>query len=247
MKIASGSLTDRGMKRQQNQDNFLDLPELALYAVADGMGGHLGGETASKIAIEAIEKVFREYSSVSTFEAAAKRMSDAIKTANSNIQKEGQKQPALHGMGTTASALNVLTLESNPFAIIGQVGDSRTYLIHSGKIWQLNRDHSLVQEKLRAGIITRAQLKTARDKNVITRSVGYDVDVDVDVFWLKINPGDTFVLCSDGLHGLIDDQHILNIVTKNSNDHKAAANALIAAANKNGGDDNVTAVVVRVD
>ncbi len=247
VKITSGSLTDRGMKREQNQDNFLDIAELGLFAVADGMGGHLGGETASRIAIESIEKVFRDTPTVSNFESATKRMSDAIKTANSNIQKEGGKQPALRGMGTTTSALNILPLNGEPIAVIGQVGDSRSYFIHGGKIWQLSRDHSLVQEKLRAGIITRAQVKTDRNRNVITRSVGYDVDVDVDVFWLKTHPGDLFVLCSDGLHGLIEDQDILRIVQEHGKDHKAAAAALIAAANKNGGDDNVTAVVVQVN
>ncbi|MBI2606990.1 MAG: Stp1/IreP family PP2C-type Ser/Thr phosphatase [Deltaproteobacteria bacterium] len=253
MKIKSAACTHTGMKRRQNQDCYAELPDLGLFVVADGMGGHRGGETASRIAVDTIEEAFRASSEpCETPEAATLRMREAIKKANAAIQAKGAEQPDLRGMGTTASAIFFPSSKNGKFpdlAVLGQVGDSRGYLIQPGRIWQLTRDHSLVQEKLRAGILTRAQLKTAPNRNVITRSVGYEPDVETDLFWVDAKPGDIFLLCSDGLHGLVDDDAIRALAEEfaiRANDLDAAAAALVDAANRNGGHDNVTAVLVQV-
>lgn len=243
----SGSFTHKGMKREQNQDSLLENKELGVFVVADGMGGHQGGEIASQLAVESIESFFKKnHSGTSSPQAASQKIKDAILNANKTIQTKGDSDAKLKGMGTTASAL-FMTLDSDktPLAILGQVGDSRTYYIHDGRIWQLTRDHSLVQERLRAGLITREQLKTEKNKNVLTRAVGYDSDVECDSFWMRPKSGDCFILCSDGLHGLITDQELLQIVKSNSDLNKAASE-LIDAANKNGGHDNITAVLVKV-
>ncbi len=254
MKIKSAACTHTGMKRQQNQDCFAALPDLGLFVVADGMGGHRGGETASRIAVDTIEAAFRAHSEPCvTPEGATLRMREAIEKANAAIQAKGTEQPDLRGMGTTASAIFFPASKNgklSDLAVLGQVGDSRGYLIQSGRIWQLTRDHSLVQEKLRAGILTRAQLKTAPNRNVITRSVGYEPDIETDLFWVDAKPGDIFLLCSDGLHGLVDDEAIRALAEEfafRARDLDAAAVALVDAANRNGGHDNVTAVLVQVE
>lgn len=245
-RVSASGTTHVGMRRNENQDNFLVAPELNLFVVADGMGGHKGGETASALAIKSINEYFLNIAPPQTQLPPAKKLTEAIESANNAIQAHGRAEPSLAGMGTTATALYF----ANGRLYLGQVGDSRAYLIHPQRIWQITRDHSLVQEKLRAGLITRAQLKTDRMKNVITRSVGFEVDVEVDLYNMQTHSGDVFVLCSDGLTGMVEDQQILSIVEDcvfGKNDVQAAAQKLIDAANRNGGDDNVTAIVIRVD
>jgi protein phosphatase len=148
-------------------------------------------------------------------------------------------------MGTTTVAIHF----NGQRAYVGHVGDSRCYLVHPDRIWQVTRDHSLVQEKLRAGLITRAQLKTDRMKNVITRSVGFEDEVNVDVYQLEPHPGDVFIMCSDGLSGMVEDSEIKDIISDQvfgKGDPEGACKQLIASANEHGGDDNVTVVMVRV-
>src|SRR6185437_765394 len=158
-----------------------------------------------------------------------------IRKANENIYTRSQADPALQGMGTTSVALlfkdNTLT--------VGHVGDSRAYFVRDGGIWLITRDHSLVQEKLRAGIISRDEVKTDRMKNVITRSVGFEAIVNVEIYELETRPGDKFLICSDGLSGLVEDRQILSLMNKTADDPQRSVQELIAAANANGGDDNI--------
>lgn len=246
LRLKAAGFSHVGMKRKQNQDNFLVEPELKLFIVADGMGGHQGGETASRMAIETIVEYFHSTAGSNHLGPdPVQKLYHAIISANHSIQSKGQAEPELQGMGTTTTALYF----NQERLYIGHVGDSRTYLVHPERIWQLTRDHSLVQEKLRAGLISRAQLKTDKMKNVITRSVGFDAEVDVDVYQLEPHAGDVFITCSDGLSGMIEDSEILKIVQEYACDQDSveiAAQKLIEAANANGGDDNVTAVVVKI-
>ncbi|HTL10881.1 MAG TPA: Stp1/IreP family PP2C-type Ser/Thr phosphatase [Bdellovibrionota bacterium] len=244
MQFNVGFKTDIGRKRQQNQDNGGAFPELGLFVVADGMGGHKGGETASAMVVEILPQVVRE--GMKGKSADPRRvLADAIRKANRAIFEASKRQTDLQGMGTTTTAI----LAHGGRVILGHVGDSRCYYFRPECIWQVTRDHSLVQEKLRAGLITREQLKTDRMKNVITRSVGFEEQVDVETYDMKVQPGDVFMLCSDGLSGLVDDPDVLEIVQKQffkGGDPQRAVDQLIEAANARGGDDNITSILVQV-
>ncbi|HAR44347.1 MAG TPA: Stp1/IreP family PP2C-type Ser/Thr phosphatase [Bdellovibrionales bacterium] len=244
MQFNIGSATNIGQRRSKNQDNFSVVPELGLFLVADGMGGHRGGETASAIVAQVVPEVVAEALRMETWNPRAVIV-EAIRTANTTIFKKAAEDAELEGMGTTTTAL----LFQNNMLTIGHVGDSRCYYIVNNSLWQATRDHSLVQEKIRAGLITREQAKFDRMKNVITRSVGFEPAIDVEVYELEVKPGDALLLCSDGLSGLVTDEVILQIVHKSAiedNDPKQAVEELIRRANENGGDDNVTAVIVKV-
>jgi protein phosphatase len=246
-----GAATDIGRKRSQNQDSIGSFPDLGLFLVADGMGGHRGGETASAMAVEVISQVVRQWLSKSDWNPSHV-LTDAIQKANNAIFDRSQSDPNLQGMGTTTVAI---LLKDNSLTI-GHVGDSRCYYYRPGGIWQLTRDHSLVQEKLRAGMITRAEVKTDRMKNVITRSVGFEPDVAVELYHMDTQPGDQLLLCSDGLSGLVEDEQILSILQKhqarNTSDQsfdkkmKETVQELIATANSNGGDDNISTILVEI-
>ena len=241
MSFKVGAATDIGRKRSQNQDNIASCPELGLFVVADGMGGHRGGETASAMAVEIIPQIVRSTASGPDWDPK-EVIADAILQANNRIFERAQQQPTLQGMGTTTVSMlfkgNTLT--------IGHVGDSRAYFFRDGNLWQLTRDHSLVQEKLRAGMITRAEVKTDRMKNVITRSVGFEPDVNVETYEMDIQAGDLFLLCSDGLSGLVDDDQIAEILRQDSGTLEDAVKSLINAANSNGGDDNISTILIEI-
>ncbi len=243
-----GTATHVGMKRSQNQDCFGSKPELGLFMVADGMGGHKGGEIASAFAVETIAKNVRGSLKLAGREPR-KALYDAIIAANDTIYRHSAEDPSLHGMGTTTTAL----LFHQDRLFIGHVGDSRCYFFKKSEsvsmIWQATRDHSLVQEKLRAGLITRAEVKTDRMKNVITRSVGFEQVVHPEIYEMKTEPGDVFLLCSDGLSGMVEDQGILSMIENHvflDHNPQIAADHLIAAANAGGGDDNVTVVIIEM-
>lgn len=244
MRLNAGFSTDIGLKRQQNQDSGGAFPDLGLFIVADGMGGHRGGETASAMAVETVHKAIRVALETKKRDARTV-LAEALRQANDAIYNHALSHPQLNGMGTTTTAL----LVTDGRALIGHVGDSRCYYIRPLSIWQLTRDHSLVQEKLRAGLITREQLRTDRMKNVITRSVGFEPEVHADVYEIEIQPGDVFLLCSDGLSGMAEDANLLEVLQKHvidGHEPKKAADELVRLANANGGDDNVTALVLEV-
>lgn len=261
--IHASLLSDIGRRRAQNQDSGGSFPDDALFVVADGMGGHRGGEVASQLAVKSIHDAFRE--EMKDGAKPGEALSIGASAANRKIMERAQKDPDLEGMGTTATSLFFETREGNlPKAWIGHVGDSRCYLVRRDGIWQLTRDHSLVQEKLRAGMITRDQLKTDRMKNVITRSVGFDLQFGIDLYEYAPETGDLFLLCSDGLSGPLEDPEIHDIVKrfyyeplanagKTEKDEipqidallKSTVDALIAHANDRGGEDNITALIAR--
>ncbi len=248
--------TDIGRKRTKNQDSIFADPSLGLFIVADGMGGHSGGEIASSMAVEVIAASVRKSIQSSVRENSQDTewdpkeiLREAIEKANAEIYERSSHDDGLRGMGTTATAL----LFKPPLLAIGQVGDSRCYLIKREALWQLTRDHSLVQEKLRAGLITREALRTDRMKNVITRSVGYERQISVELFEMTPNPKDFFLICSDGLTGMLEDFEILEKLSpelfpeEGAQAHvREALQSLIDTANDRGGDDNVSAALVQL-
>jgi protein phosphatase len=249
MKVASTGLTDVGRKRNHNEDSFLIDDELQLYVVADGMGGHAGGGTASRIAVETIDRELRKVreGKDSPFEYAGSLQEspvpEAVRTAVERacvaIFHAAQEDPRLAGMGTTVIAL----LVKDHHAFFAHVGDSRAYLIRGDLIQQISEDHSLVNEQIKAGMITPEEAKHSRYKNIITRSVGFEEEVQVDVMGLVSEPGDIFVLCSDGLANMLEDRELLDIAHK----HPLAdvPKRLVDLANERGGDDNITVIVVQ--
>ncbi|CAM6053602.1 unnamed protein product [Sphagnum tenellum] len=244
MKFSVGIGTDVGKKRSQNQDSSASHPDLGLFIVSDGMGGHQGGEIASALAVETISNCIRDIVKKENWEPA-QAISEAIRAANLVIYEKSQAEPKLNGMGTTTTAL----LFKDSRLTIGHVGDSRCYYLRKNAVWQATRDHSLVQEKLRAGLITRSQLKTDRMKNVITRSVGFQPKIDVEIYQMNVLPQDSFLLCSDGLSGLVEEAEIVEITNRDiyeSQNLQKAVDDLIAAANANGGSDNITSILVQV-
>jgi protein phosphatase len=236
--------TDIGRRRSQNQDSVAAEPQLGLFLVADGMGGHKGGEIASAMAVDQITEYFQKVQGHAKKDPA-EVLKSAIEHASQVIFTRAADEPELSGMGTTTTAAYV----QDSTVYIGQVGDSRCYYIKGDNIWQLTRDHSWVQERLRAGLITREQLKTDQMKNIITRSVGYEEEVKVDLFRMNLSSGDCLLLCSDGLSGKVEDLKIQQIIRSHLSHPQGpqqAVQALIEQANQNGGDDNISAIVIQV-
>ena len=245
--------SDVGLRRQHNEDAFLADPELGLYVVCDGVGGRAKGEVASKETVDFIwEWLKREEPAL---RAAAEQMAvhpdgaignltrimrQAIQNACYMVHSMGQIDPAHRGMSTTTSAL----LLCGTVGIVGQVGDSRVYLSREGEIVQLTEDHTLINYQLKHGLISEAEAATSKSKNVITRAVGHKDYVEVDVHALPLQPGDRYLLCSDGLHGYVESpadlQYLMDL------DVQAAAIEAIRFANARGGKDNITALVVEL-
>lgn len=241
--IASGN-TDIGKKRKTNQDSFYVGLDLRFFVVADGMGGHNGGDIASQMAV----KILPEYMAKNKDIEPLELLSSSIRESNRNIKKFGEEHTELIGMGTTI----VCFYFRGQNIYIGNVGDSRAYLINEKKIYQLSRDHSLVQEKLNYGVYNREQAALDPQKNVLVRTVGFDEDIEVDVFTYKVNKNDIFLCCSDGLHGRVSDEDILYLINKfipnpskaTQADIDGVIKALIGLANDNGGQDNITAILI---
>jgi len=247
-KFRSVARTDVGMKRDHNEDSFLVNEDLGLYVVCDGMGGHAGGETASRLAVQTVEKelisaklrVDDPFAAQAPLQESplAGALREAVEGACAAVFRTSRANPELAGMGTTCVSL----LLHKDQAIVGHVGDSRAYLVRDGQVWQLSEDHSLVNEQVRAGLLTEDEAKHSRLKNVITRSVGFEEDVLVDVVGVETQPGDKFLLCSDGLSNLISNEEIRDAVVRTDLDN--VPESLIQLANDRGGDDNITVVVV---
>lgn len=246
MKITSAGTTNIGRKRKVNQDSFLMEPAARLFVVADGMGGHAGGETASRLTVETVVQSILQDKNSSLEMQAPDLVMGAIHRANTAVYSTAEKNKSLSGMGTT-----VVGMYFNEGKIyVGHVGDSRVYVARRGQLWQVTRDHSLVNEKLKAGIITREQMKKDRSRNVITRSVGFESSVLVDVYQREVNPGELYLACSDGLSGMVEDAEMISIIDQHAWDGDNLdnlVNAMIEKANQHGGDDNITCVVARVD
>lgn len=243
MGIISAGATDIGRKRKTNQDSICLDPAHNFFAVADGMGGHNGGDIASQMSV----KIMPEYLAAHGKTEPEVLMKELIQKINQSILETAQANPDLQGMGTTVSAVHF----AGPQLFIGNVGDSRVYMINNQNIYQMTRDHSFVQEKLNMGIYTREEAVKDPQKNVLVRSVGFDPDVQVDVFQYRICKNDIFLICSDGLHGKVSDGDILHIVKKNipnpgeaTRSHlEDAVYELIKQANDNGGQDNISVII----
>lgn len=237
MKIAGYAVTDIGLKRKINQDAFLNDNEQRLYVVADGMGGHRGGEVASQLAVEVIGRFCRENASLPPRD----KLDRAINLSCKEIFEQSKENAELTGMGTTIVAV----LVQDGVATIGQVGDSRVYLFNQAGIWQVTEDHSLVNEEIRAGRLEAGQESTYQFRNVITRSVGYEDHVAVDLYRRQVTPGDRFLLCTDGLSGLVGISEMQQVLQGHKPEE--GLKALVAMANGRGGDDNITVLVVEVN
>jgi len=238
MKLNTFAVTDIGLKRKNNQDSFLKDDSLGLYVVADGMGGHRGGEVASRLAVEVIQKFCQENRHLSGREL----LDRAINLSCQEIFRHSIQHEELSGMGTTVIAMLFLFQEEAVY--LGQVGDSRAYLMADDGIWQLTEDHSLLNEEIRAGRLAAGQVANYQFKNVITRSVGYESHVMVDVYRRKVKPGDIYLSCTDGLSGLVEIAEIADHIKGHGPEE--GLHRLVALANARGGDDNITAMVCQV-
>jgi PPM family protein phosphatase len=231
----SAGLSDPGRKRRRNEDAYVCEPPL--FAVADGMGGAQAGELASSLAAAALRD-----DSGSAGEDGERRVDELIQEANRRVYQRQSRDAAASGMGTT---MTVALVEDGTVAI-GHVGDSRAYLIRGRSLEQLTEDHSLVAELVRSGKLSPEEAETHPQRSVITRALGTDPNVDVDTFSIETKPGDVFLLCSDGLTSMVGDETILSEVERNRGDLKAAAKALVRAANRGGGEDNITVVFFQI-
>jgi PPM family protein phosphatase len=252
MRVRFSGDTNVGMKRTHNEDSFHLPVDERLAIVADGMGGHASGEVASMMAVETVVEYFRNTAEEQTLTWPFKvdrgymvdenRLTTAIKLANLNIYERAQRDPGCKGMGTTF----VSTLFLDDKVLIGHVGDSRVYRIRDGHIEQLTEDHSLINDYIKMKRMTAEEAAAWPHKNVIVRALGMKETVQVDLLMETPHVGDIFLLCSDGLSGMVTDDK-LNEIILHENDLDRAADKLIAAANAAGGIDNVTVVLARLE
>ena len=228
MKLAAyAGGTDPGRRRRRNEDSYVIDPPL--FAVADGMGGAQAGEVASKLAAGAVKERGADVESL-------------VQEANRRVHQRSLEDPNTSGMGTT---LTVAAVEDGVVSI-GHVGDSRAYLVRDGSLEQLTEDHSLVGELMRTGKLSAEEAETHPQRSMITRALGTDPNVDVDLFSVDPRDGDLFLLCSDGLTSMVDDKEILRLVGEKRGDLDDLVKALIKAANKGGGEDNITVIAFEI-
>ena len=255
MNVTAAGLSDVGLQREHNEDSFCILAEHRLFVVADGMGGHRAGDIASRMATAEV-KAFFDATSLDTDGTASPHEEDseldeqqnllvsAVKLANQRIFQASIHNRSVQGMGTTI--VGALFNRSERKIHIAHVGDSRAYCVRDGAITQLTRDHSLLNDYLLVmPNLTDAQ-KERLPSNVITRALGMQDAVAVDLCVERVKAGDIYVLCSDGLNGMVSDERILELVRSSDGDIEWASKALVAEANQNGGEDNITVVLVRI-
>ncbi len=229
MKIVSGAATDTGQVREGNEDSYLVDRRLELFAIADGMGGHRAGEVASATALEGLQAAVESGIAVG----------DAVGRANTAVWDKASADTSLAGMGTTLTA----AWSDGTTLTVAHVGDSRAYLLRDDTLQRVTVDHSLVEELIRDGKLTEEQASVHPQRSIITRALGVDSTVDVDVYSLVLQPNDRVMLCSDGLTSMVRANGIAQIL-RSEPDPTAAANALVDAANEAGGDDNITVLVL---
>ncbi|HEU5277406.1 MAG TPA: Stp1/IreP family PP2C-type Ser/Thr phosphatase [Gaiellaceae bacterium] len=226
-------ITDTGRRRRRNEDAYVCEPPL--FAIADGMGGAQAGEVASRLAAAALRESGAD-------RGGEDRIVDLVQEANRRVYDRSSSDPSTSGMGTT---ITVALVEEGQVAF-GHVGDSRAYLIRDGRMEQVTEDHSLVNELLKSGKLSREEAETHPQRSVITRALGTDPDVDVDTFTIAGEEGDLFLLCSDGLTDMVSERAILDLVERYRHDIDRALRALVNAANKGGGEDNITVVAFEI-
>jgi protein phosphatase len=230
--------THPGLRRAVNEDAYCSRPDLGLYVVADGMGGHTAGEVASQLAIEAMQQFLTDSPTLD----AALGLRSAILAANQRIGTAMAADPALRGMATTAAAVWL----SQDAPVVGHVGDSRVYLWRGGQLRQLTQDHSWVGEQVRSGVLTDADARRHPWRNVVTRAVAGGSDLDVDVAPLDVAAGDRVLICSDGLSAVVPHER-LEAIFASGMPLQETCDALVTAANDAGGPDNITALTLQID
>lgn len=253
MKISCQAVTDVGRKRKGNEDSLLANPEQKLFVVADGMGGHAAGEVASKIAVESInefvcltsadEDITWPFGLDQTISFDGNRLKSAIQYANRKVLEGTRERKEYMGMATTVVAMLVDGTSVN----LAHVGDSRGYLMRNAELRQLTSDHSWVNEQIESGAISADQARSHPLRNVVTRALGGKPELQVDLLVHKIEPQDMLLLCSDGLTGMLPDDEIARVIRESGSDLEHIANALVAAANERGGEDNITVLLVRFE
>ena len=257
MRLSHAARTDVGMKRDNNEDNFLVYPEQNLFAVFDGMGGHAAGEVASGIAVREMKEFFeltgKDPEATWPFKDDRERNYDenrlvtAIKLCNARIMEVSEQDASKKNMGTTCVALHFVERAEGGKALVAHAGDSRAYLFREGKLRRITIDHSLVEEYIRMGKITEEDAKNFPQKNIILRALGQQRQVDVEINAHEPRPGDLFMLCSDGLSGMVEDRILESILGKQSGNLEGCAKKLLDTANANGGIDNSTVILARYE
>ncbi len=252
MRIASGGVTDVGRVRTNNEDCYKIVEPLNLFVLSDGMGGEAHGEIASAMAVETVVKHCLDIEAnpaakvvgpvQPNWSARTKRLSTAIHLANKNIFKSAEENPDQRGMGATLTAAWIDGAKLS----IAHVGDSRAYLLRGGSLLQLTRDHSLVAEQVRRGILTSAEAEESDMQSVLLRALGAQAEIEADVEEHTLFPRDVVLLCSDGLTRMVTDPEIAGTLQAETNTGQAAEN-LVALANERGGPDNITVVIVRLE
>ncbi|MFL6280533.1 MAG: PP2C family protein-serine/threonine phosphatase [Vicinamibacterales bacterium] len=246
--------SDPGLKRTSNEDSYSTRPDVGLFVVADGMGGHVAGEVASRVAVEAIEAFIQETAGADknrtwpfpfdpTVSLEANRLRAAFRLANRKIASAIADSQDLRGMATTASAV----LLGPQGASVAHVGDSRVYVLRGDRLEQITHDHSWVEEQVRAGTLTPTAARQHPWRNVVTRALSGGDDPEVDVTEVAPRPGERYLLCSDGLFTVVPDNRITELLGDRKESLDAIASALIAAANEAGGPDNITALILQID
>jgi len=243
LNLSATGKTDQGLLRSNNEDNFYLDEKLGLLVVADGMGGHASGETASKLAVNVIRDYFQGPQKMTgdynhSYSEFTNKLNSAIRLANLAVFEAAQSSPQLKGMGTTIAAV---LLMGNRLSI-AHIGDSRVYLVRAGNIEQLTDDHSIVNEQVKRDLITKEEAAKSEMKNILTKALGISADTEADLDELTMFEGDILLLCSDGLNIMMTDEAILEIISFAENP-VAACDSLINAANEKGGKDNITVVI----
>jgi serine/threonine protein phosphatase PrpC len=244
-------LTDVGQRRDHNEDAIASDDTMGFVVLADGMGGYKAGEVASEIAVLSITAELKEamldlrpgqVDAELNMQAEARLMIDAVKNANDAIYQVSQTQPQCAGMGTTL----VVGLFTNNKLLVGHIGDSRMYRYRQEQLLQITEDHSLLQEQIKSGLITAEQAKYSANKNLVTRALGIDPEVDLELNEFDVEVDDIYLLCSDGLSDLVEDEAIQNTLNMLSSNLIETAHKLVEMANDNGGKDNISVILVRV-
>lgn len=234
--LRSGSASDIGLVRSSNQD--LVVETATLFAVADGMGGHAGGEVAARLAATSLTTAFNRH-------PTGAGLTEAVAEANQSVWEHSLEDPDLRGMGTTLTAIALVNEDGRDLLALVNVGDSRAYRFHDGGLVQLTTDHSLAEEMVRTGELTAAEAAVHPHRHILTRALGVSAEVTSDLWWIRPERGDRFLLCSDGLTNELDDAQVAEVLSSVA-DPARAADLLVQAARTHGGSDNITVVVVDV-
>jgi serine/threonine protein phosphatase PrpC len=251
IRYAAGS--DMGRVRKNNEDAFIADPSLGIFAVADGLGGHASGEVASRMALDSLQDTIRtarkeealllSHGLPAVPSSPAEVLVSGILQANQRINEASLEKMEYEGMGTTLVAVYF----SNSLAIVAHVGDSRLYRLRGQAIEQITEDHSLVWQQYKQGLISKEALSSSPHKNIVTRALGLHPAVDVEVKELAIQPGDFLILCSDGLSDMVNDEEMVEVLKKGAGNLARSCGDLIHLANRRGGKDNITVLLILVD